>query len=203
MVIGMGEKFFDKSKKERVDFLEQQGFNVPKFIKLLSSPKEIIIFEKENVGKSFSFRSQSKSQRPEMGPHFPNVQIDEKLIDQLINSSKRYEFLVYEAIDPKNCVRRGNLFIDKSKRTFLIEHVLGPGTVREIENELPANIREVKGPLQDWINKERDEDFLFLGVPPTKIIELPFKSFILEFSDYKIPVGIKKMNGIFWEIRRG
>jgi len=141
--------------------------------------------------------------RPELGPHFPNADISLIVLD-LFNALKMgYDLLVYEAVDPKFCERKGNILIDKIKETFLVEFSIGPGTVRSLENEHPNLIREIKGPIKDWVNKEKNEDFLFAGHPLVKMLTIPFKCFILEFSEYSIPVGIKKMKGIFWELRKG
>jgi len=199
------QDFFNLPKWDRIEYLRLRGFNVPKFIKKIGTPKELIVFENENKSKKYSIRSQvsSSKKRSEMGPFFPNVDIS-LIVSDLFNSLKKgYDLLVYEATDPKLCERKGNILIDKIKETFLVEFSMGPGTVRSLENEYPNLIREIKGPIKDWVNKEKNEDFLFAGHPIVKMLAIPFKCFILEFSEYSIPVGIKKMKGIFWEVRRG
>jgi len=197
--------FFNLPKRERIEYLRMRGFNTPRLIKEIKTPKELIIFESENKGKKYSIRSQvsNSKKRSEMGPHFPNVDIS-LIVSDLFNSLKKgYDLLVYEPIDPKLCERKGNILIDKIKETFLVEFSMGSGTVRSLESEHPNLIREIKGPLRDWVNKEKNEDFLFAGHPIVKMLAIPFKCFILEFSEYSIPVGIKKMKGIFWELRKG
>lgn len=193
------QKFFSQSKRERILYLGRMGFNIPKFLGTLSSIKELAVFFKDKIGSRVSIRTQNKV-KPILGPHLPFVLVDKKLIKGLqTNIRKGYELLIFEPINPKDALKRGMLWVNKSEGKVGIEYMDSPGTVRELEKEL--GLKKVDMSIEDLLNKEKDNNE-FLGYPPSKFVNLPFSQFIIEFSIYDHPVGTQLKNEIFWEIRQ-
>ncbi len=192
------EKFFAQSKKDRILYLGRMEFNIPRFLGTLTTVKELAVFFKDNRGKRVSIRSQNLY-KPILGPHHPNVYLDKDLMEKLQTSiRKKYELLIFEAIDPKDALKRGNLWFNKTEGKMGIEYVDGPGTVRQLESE--KGLKSVSLTIEEFLNKEKDNNE-FLGYSPSKFINLPFSQFIIEFSIYNHPVGTQLKNEVFWEIR--
>lgn len=192
------EKFFAQPKKDRILYLGRMGFNIPKFLGTLTTVKELAVFFKDNKGKRVSIRTQNLY-RPVLGPHHPNVSLDKDLIEKLQTSiRKKYELLVFEAIDPKDAVKRGNLWFNKGEGKMGLEYLEGPGTVRNLEKE--SGLKTISSQIEDMLEKERG-GCEFLGCTPSKFLNLPFSKFIIEFSIYSHPVGVLNKQEIFWEIR--
>lgn len=192
------EKFFNQPKRDRILYLGRMGFNTPKFLGTITTIKELAVLFKDNRGKRVSIRTQNLY-KPILGPHFPFALLDRETLEKLETViRKKYELLVFEPIDPKEAVTRGNLWFNKSEGKMGIEYLEGPGTVRNLEKEL--SLKSVTSQIEDMLNKER-VGCEFLGYTPSKFINLPFSQFIIEFSIYSHPVGTQQKPEIFWEIR--
>ena len=197
-------EFFNQPKLERILYLHKRGFNTPLFIAKIDSIKGLAVFQKDNMKKKFSIRTQSRYLNKTNCPHFPNVTMDKKLIQKLSTTiRKKFELLVFEAIDPSEAEMKGNLLIDKVNRKVTIEYTEGPGTVRSLETDvIPSLIQRIETPFDEFLLKEANKSN-FMGHQPSEFLDFPFENFILEFSAYSHPVGIKNSKYIFWEIRNG
>ena len=196
--------FFNQPKLERILYLNKRGFNTPMFIVKIDSIKGLAVFQKDNMKKKFSIRTQSRYLNRTNCPHFPNVTIDKKLLQKLSTTiRKKFELLVFEAIDPSEAEMKGNLLVDKVNRKVIIEYTEGPGTVRSLETDvIPSQIQRIETSFDEFLLKEANESN-FMGHQPSEFLDFPFESFILEFSAYSHPVGVKNSKYIFWEIRHG
>ena len=192
------EKFFEQSKKDRILYLGRMNFNIPRFLGTIVGIKELAVFFKKYRGQRVSIRTQNLY-KPVLCPHYPNVLLNRDLMKKLqTDLRKKHELLVFEAINPKDAIKRGNLWIKKSEGKLGIEYMDSPGTVRELEKE--SGLKSVNMSIEELLQKEKDGNE-FLGYPPSKFINLPFSQFIIEFSIYDHPVGVQKKLEIFWEIR--
>ncbi len=195
----MEDKFFEKSKLDRIYYLRRLGLNIPIFFEKVSSIKELALFGKNRLGTRVSIRTQGSV----LSPHFPNVLIDKKLLKQFSTLiRKKLELLVFEPIDPKNTVIGGNLWINKLEKKVITEYFEGPGTVRDLESKESQSINKVETSVEDFLSKGEGGK-TFLGISPEVFLNFPFNNFILEFSQLKFPVGEKKSEYVFWEVRRG
>lgn len=199
----MEQEFFSKSKLDRVLYLGERGFNIPKFYGVIDNIIELKEFYKKIGEQKVSIRTQPSphSMRfSELGPHFPNSNIAE-LFDTLVNTlNQGYSLLMFEAIDPQFSELKGNILVNKKDKSILIEFTEGPGTVRSLESEHYGTIKQIKSTFAEYVSYSPP---FFNEHSPSIILEIPFNCFILEFSKYKIPVGLRKMYEIFWEIRKG
>ncbi len=192
------QKFFNQSKKDRILYLGRMGLNTPKFLGTLTTIKELAVFLKDNKGKRVSIRTQNLY-KPVLGPHYPFIMLDKEALEKLETAiRKKYELLVFEPINPKDAIKRGMLWINKSEGKMGIEYMDSPGTVRELEKE--SGLKKVDMSIEELLEKGKGGNE-FLGYPPSKFINLPFSQFIIEFSIYSHPVGTQQKNEIFWEIR--
>jgi len=193
------DRFFNQVKERRIEYLRQRGFNVPKHVASLRSLKEVAVFCRDHKEKRFSFRTQRTDPNQDFGTpyHFPNMEIGGENTKKLCKAVRNgFEILVYEAIDPEEAMDKGNVWFDKLSSKIVIESKEGPGTVREIEK---GGIK-----VQEFNTSKMDvEEAKLFGYPLKSFLDIPFDSFIIEFSKYRIPVGTKNDNFIFWEIRRG
>ena len=196
--------FFNQPKLERILYLHKRGFNIPMFIKKVCSIKDLAIFQKDNMKKKFSIRTQGRDPKQTKCPHFPNITIDKNILQKLSTTiRKKFELLVFEAIDPSEAEMKGNLLIDKVNKMVTIEYSEGPGTVRSLETDIiPSLIQKIETPFDEFLLKEVNKSN-FMGHHPSEFLDFPFESFIIEFSAYKHPIGIKNSKYIFWEIRKG
>lgn len=197
-------EFFNKSKLERILYLHKRGFNTPMFIRKICSIKDLAVFQKDNMRKKFSIRTQGRDPKQTNCPHFPNITLDKNTLQKLSTTiRKKFELLVFEAIDPSDAEMKGNLWIDKINRKVTIEYSEGPGTVRSLETDIiPNQIQRIETSFDEFLLKEANKSN-FMGHQPSEFLDFPFESFILEFSAYSHPVGIKGSKYIFWEIRKG
>jgi len=197
-------EFFNKSKLERILYLYKRGFNTPQFIIKIDSIKRLAVFQKDNMKKRFSIRTQGKDPKQTNCPHFPNIILNKSILQKLSTTiRKKFELLVFEAIDPSEAEIKGNLMIDKVNKMVTIEYSEGPGTVRSLETDIiPSLIKRVETSFDHFLLMEVNKSN-FMGHQPSEFLDFPFESFIIEFSAYKYPVGIKNSKYIFWEIRHG
>lgn len=145
---------------------------------------------------------------------FPNVLIDDSLIEKLIPLLFGGYFLILSSpIDPQDCLLRGCIhyrgknFFERSQ--FLIEYLEGPGTVRDLEHAEGKKIKSLEVGFHpgDWTPLR--EAFGLIGLlllsNADRIVSVLSQEskweFILEWSIYKKPVGIKKECLIFWHLR--
>jgi hypothetical protein len=192
------QKFFDQPKRERILYLGRMSFNIPRFLATIVEIKELAVFFNEHKDQRVSIRTQNLY-KPVLCPHYPNVLLNKNLLEKLqTDVRKKYELLVFEAIDPKEAIKRGNLWFNKSEGKMGIEYLEGPGTVRNLEKE--SGLKSVTMTLEELLEKGKGENE-FLGYPPSKFISLPFSQFIIEFSIYDHPIGTQQKPEIFWEIR--
>ena len=194
------ERIFSLSKLERIFYLSRLGFNTPVFLDKVSNVQDLSAFYDRRKGRKVSIRTQGKDV---LGPHFPNIKLDQVIFKKLNSAIRKgYELLVFEPIDPLKALQRGTVWIDRRAGRVIVEYSELPGTVREMESLDRRNISLLEKPFEDLLKKE-EEGLSFIGVPFSKYLEIPLGSFIIEFSKLSHPVGNKKLNYIFWEIRNG
>ena len=191
-------KFFALPKRDRILYLGRMSFNIPRFLGTITEIKELAVFFKEHKGQRVSIRTQNLY-KPILGPHYPDVLLNKDLMEKLqTDVRKKYELLMFEPIDPKDALKRGNLWINKLEGKLGIEYMDSPGTVRGLEKE--SGLKKVDMSIEELLEKGKGGNE-FLGYSPSKFIGLPFSQFIVEFSIYSYPVGTQQKNEIFWEIR--
>ena len=194
------EKFFAQPKLERILYLGRMGFNVPRFMGNITEIKELLVFFNKHKDQRVSIRTQNLYKiTPVLGPHYPNILLKKDLLEELqTNIRKKYELLMFEPINPKEAIKRGNLWVNKAEGKMGIEYKDTPGTVRDLEKE--TELKSVEMTTEDMLKKEA-EGISFLGYIPSKFINLPFSKFIIEFSVYNHHVGTQEKPEVFWEIR--
>ncbi|MCL6542074.1 MAG: hypothetical protein K6T87_16075 [Roseiflexus sp.] len=201
------KRFFHRPKLDRILYLGQMGLNIPIFIKIIETQKELKKFEKEKGNLVFSFRTQKVYLEDEkvshyLSPFFPNTTASKELSKLKKAIKEGFQILVFEAIDPSWTVARGNILVDKVKKDIEIEYKLGQGTVRDLEREIPLRINsKYENLTSEFLHKFNSIFLNFYSID--QLIKFQFSRYILEFSVIDRAVGIKKLPVIFWEIREG
>ena len=194
------EETFKLSKLERIFYLDRLGFNTPVFIEKISDLSNLTSFYDKKKGNKVSIRTQGKDV---LGPHFPNIKLDKIIFKQLCSTLRKgYELLIFEPINPLKALQRGTIWIDRKLERVTVEYSELPGTVREMELMNRKEISILEKPFNELLRRSEGK-YSFIGYPFSKYLEIPLNSFIIEFSKMPRPVGRKKMNYIFWEIRYG
>lgn len=191
------------NKIQSVNLLRGLGFNVPELLEtFLAYDSETFSAKWEDFRSSLQEAFPKLSIRTSKGdeskcPHYPNISWNESktLTEKLLEEG--YEVYLFEGIDPANCLRRGNFIAfssyDIEPGKVFIEYLEGPGTVRDLEGSDKTISLVISAP----------------GTVPEKFTGLALAYFdhpqllgkILEWSEYKIPVGVHKQALICWEVR--
>ena len=200
------------SKSKSLEILENLGFNTPNLlirIPQFDSPgQKLASWLNLKVPTSPEYPEPRVSIRTNRDgetrtPHFPNVKESEadKIVADLARAG--YEILIFEAIDPANCLLRGNLVRRPDQPVMSLEWMEGPGTVRDLEGL--EGLRH----LDMLLHGEGDAvSFPLDGIPPDirslaiQYFNTPYLAYkILEWSLYNQPIGKMKSPIICWEFR--
>lgn len=196
------------NKWTSLKFLESRGLNVP-FCILIQDTKGLLNLFKVGDGKRISIRTF----RPDKDimfdfktPFYPNYSVGSDLMEVLLKHlNDGYSIIASEPIDPKLTLYKGNLAIDREGSLWL-DYSGGPGTIREMDERKSPKISsrivsvesmfQIEKVMADIGGSDILEDFFLL-----LNIGEPVNKFILEWSLYSKPVGVKQKSHIYWEIR--
>ena len=202
------------SKITSLTILENLGFNVPKLLLHLPQFEDrktkiekwnnlLLPVPPEYPEVRLSIRTQRDGETNT--PHYANIR--EGHADQVVRDLSRdgYEILIFEGIDPKDCLLRGNMVRRPDTPALTLEWKEGPGTVRDLEKATPEPLMNLSIPLT-----VQGEEVTFnpSGIPKGIVglvnhyFTVPYLAFkILEWSYYNKPIGKKHEQTIAWEIR--
>lgn len=182
-------------KADHLKILRDLKYNVPDFF-LYEGPSYFYEFS-ERV----SIRTELKEQQtlsPKPCPHFPNMSFQQAM--KIIKSIReKYHILVQEGINPEDAICSGTCMYsrDPSQHHITIEVAWGPGTVRRVtggkevvDSKTYKYISEVPPEFLEIVRCAQELYSMYSMWKDTKII--------VEWSKYKMPVGIKKKQLIFW-----
>jgi len=182
------------------------NLNTPDVI-ILRDREDIARFLKSNVWgdwRKVSIRTDNKERMEAYKkwglPFFPNKTKEEareiltRDLPELVD--RNIDILVAEGINPEESTLSGKYF--KSLTEDLLEYILGPSTVRDIERgspkcwDVPEDVMPVELPLEEM------KELLYVAL---KTISKEFRMpFVIEFSVYPYPMGRLKKTLIFWEV---
>lgn len=197
----------DWNKLNSLIFLAERGVNTPVFQEVTLDGLET--FGQRKKGERVSIRSfqMSSNSFSILAPFYPDTLVDDDLLGKMGDLLARgFRVIASIPIDPKDCTWRGNIvYLDKDN--WILDYAEGPGTVREMER-LPST--EIKTIKSLWYGKRAPT--LAVTTPKGgfhgKYILNTAKSlfwgtpFLLEWSIYPYPVGLKHNPLIFWELRK-
>lgn len=194
-------------KTESLLKLADLDVNTPN-IKIMRSGVELSNFLKCNMGgwERISIRTDTKKEYENYRkwglPFYPYQTKEEfkKILRQELLElvDKSIDILVAEGINPQDVLISGKYF--KSTNRDIIEYILGPSTVRDVDRSIPKHWDlSLESPPRDFNLVSADLGELLCKV--NRIIFLRFKiPFVVEFSIYPYPVGKLKKTLIFWEV---
>lgn len=200
------------SKVKSLEILDSLGFNTPNL--LLRIPqfddphKKVEAWNNLKLPTSpeypetrVSIRTQRDGEKKT--PHYPNIREGEaeEKVRELAKAG--YEILIFEAIDPKNCLLRGNLVRRSDRDAMILEWMEGPGTVRDLEKASKLLHLEIL-----LFSQEENLTYSVNGIPEPiwPLVDHYFESpglahEILEWSYYNQPIGKLNQPTICWEFR--
>ena len=183
------------NKISSLRYLHSLGLNTPRIL--------LELYGKEDLEKWQNYYATHEgrvSLRTEKGddfkcPHHPNIKLNKATIEVKYLLSQGYKVYVFEAIDPANCLSRGN-FIYGSDGISTVEYMLGPGTVRDLERAPDELINRESFRALDGVKDQHIHTVVAKLIPLVK-----WKDQIVEWSYYNKAVGNRSDYVIFWEIR--
>jgi len=180
--------------------LEDLGLNTPRLLLALGAAEEARskVIAWNNLKLSNRAKVSIRTENVNHGclcPHHPNI--TQGKADAIIRDLVKrpgYEILIFEGIDPNDCLRRGNIVVPKDlQKGIIVEYSEGPGTVRDLNR---SDFKVLEIPWMAVIPDEVRPIVLTYATHRDKLVGR-----ILEWSIYRNPVGKLKRNEIFWEIR--
>mgnify|MGYP007044104617 CR=1 FL=1 len=203
----MGEEM---NKIQSLEFLKENEFNVMPF-KVITTPNQWDefknIYSECAPGIVFSGRTQSKGIQTDKSFQLPFkrgmsfTELENFVYGNLVN----YDVLVYQSLDPQDCVVKGN--IAQLGDEIWMEFIEGPGITRDLMTEVPNSFKISIGvpiPTQDPAINEilREVYSAFLKVTDALAYQHLLKNnIVLEWGYYKEPVGMLYQKLLFWEVR--
>lgn len=168
--------------------LHNLGLNTPKLLAVVENSSRL----PSNLSERVSVRTE-KPGASFKEPHFPNVLYSEvkKDLHKLLRSG--YSIYIFEAINPRECVRKGTVMQHPEGTSFVFEWKDGPGTVRDLEKLVPET-REYPGGI--GVPEDLRQPLSAIRTLGTSGLGM-----ILEWSIYPYPVGRLQWRDIYWELR--
>jgi hypothetical protein len=183
-------------KYERIKEFQVLGFNTPEILYI----RRGALVDLRIVGEFFkdcergSIRTYSDDESKNFKcPHYPNRQIPElmelfpKIVDQ-------YHVMLAKPVDPNDTLWCGNLVVDPDGEEVYVEAIKGPGTVRDLDRRAHDLDRKMR--VSWWRAQGEPWDIV---IP--EAVQFPRRGVVIEWSYYRVPVGMKKRQLIFWEYR--
>lgn len=195
------------SKGESLEYIKMKGYNTPDFRivkeknELLKVLEEFDAWDRKNKVSIRTYRNTNSFNEP----FYPNKEIDKGLIIKLgMHLDDGYTLIVARGVDPEGTLFKGNLMIYPSfsmrRFDFTIECTPGYGTVRDLETS--KEILKFDN-LQDAMNKMGYQIQKIFLAAKDMYQDLNCIPLIIEWSIYEHPVGLKKKDIIYWEVRKG
>lgn len=206
-------------KIQAIQYLDRLGLNTPELLltmsQFLDKDKKAVIWESALAKLNQEDKDQKVSIRTErdgevLCPHHPNISLGEadKRVRDLYRSG--YSIHIFRGINPDQCWVKGNAYRiqHEENNRYGSEFIVGPGTVRSLEGKTPENYtaKILDGGLVVFLDKSNKfpksvEDALRQVFRTYHKHRDTFKTDILEWSYYTLPVGKMKEHFIFWELR--
>lgn len=208
------------TKLQRAERLRELGFNVPSYV-AINSTADIRYFREKREEDRFSIRTQPKSKwitkevmrlegkalieaAKELGiliedtvpPHAYNVTRDQAICICGMLSGSPFTALVCDAIDYQNSAWAGAAIRQDNKIT--VELAKGPCMVRKVTHDGIVDLRVVYNMADQCTAIPSDEEWPGLATALYELRNLP-NNMIAELSWYKVPVGYKRENLLFWD----
>jgi len=144
-------------------------------------------------------------------PFFPNKTMKEAqeiLKKELSLLIDKIDIIIAKGIDPKDTLMSGKYLRDYKED--VLEYVLGSSTVRDIDRSIPKVwivppetrfIDFSSRPSSMEISSDQLEKVGLLPHIARRIVSKEFQApFVLEFSIYPYPIGLRNRELIFWEV---
>jgi hypothetical protein len=183
------------NKIESIKYLKSLKLNTPKILLELSGKKDL-----DNWSEYYARHEGRVSIRTEKEgsfkcPHHPNIKLSKAGVEIKYLISQGYKVYVFEAINPDDCLMRGN-FIRKNSGECSVEYLIGPGTVRELEKVSSNSIQREDFKALDGIRDQGVYSVIRQLIPLDRFVDS-----IIEWSYYKTKIGCYQDYVIFWELR--
>ena len=182
------------TKFDRINILKQYGLNVLPYTLFKKGTNWDLVMK---VVLSFPENISVRTQNPLGGldvyyPKNVNIQQQDALpnIKQYLND---YDVLISEAINPDLCCICGNIALLKDQ--IILETVNGAGTLDRLtrENKLDNSW------VVNYFNYRNEIKDVRLQKVINKVLNLPMRNIIIEFSIYREKVSIFNDDYIVWE----
>lgn len=182
------------SKSASLIRLQNKGLNTPEFHIVDTSDELRIVskYLKESEAKQgFSIRCERGDEF--RLPFLYGLSKKDTMIKARELIGQGYRLILCPSIDKSKCKVKGTATYFPNDKEVLIEYISGSGTVRDLEEG--ANPRQLR--VQDPVMVDPPFDELYTTMKQHFSVQPE----IVEWSEYKGPVGRLKEHLIFWEIR--
>lgn len=190
-------------KLESLEKLSEWGFNILNYVAVKDEYElNSVITGRSIPDGKISIRTQDKF-RPSFRDPFGRNLSKENAEAFVKQYKSEYIFIVYESLDPKDCIVKG--CIGCSSIQEYVEFIEGPGIVRDIESKRSRHHKF--GMIGRYIGITSDSECLkgIIAIDKEfkdlRIFMEADSDFVVEWSYYKYPVGIKHERLLLWEIR--
>lgn len=182
------------SKSASLIRLMNKGLNTPEF-EIIGTEQELkkwsSLHSEKSVKHGFSIRCERGDEF--VLPFIYGVGKRETMIQAKKLLGEGYLLILCPTIDKRACKVKGTATYFPNDQEVLVEYLVGPGVVRDMEQG--ANPRQLRITDPVMVDPPYDELYAvmkqhFSGRPE-----------IVEWSEYKRPVGRLKEHLIFWEVR--
>lgn len=180
------------NKFQRVKLMEQWGLNVPESV-LYNMGSEIDFSDPifKRWGNRLSIRTFPPHGSDFGTPYYFDIAVEEAetIVPTLF---AKYNLVINEPINPKHAKLAGCIMLEESL-PITVEVAKGGGvTVRDVTSGRRIDERYT---VQE-VNEIADSD---IRQAVSKVLKIPRRNLIIEFSVYSIDIGIKKEPIIYWD----